>query len=121
MTLMMVPYDPFGNRSIRQLVADAMDSHCRFYASDLAPSLGYDTQNAIDNLIRTAIGAGAALQITLSYHFVPLFRHGEDGLFPDWRLSQLACTLIVMHADPQHPEVTNAQLKLLRKMALAVA
>jgi hypothetical protein len=114
--MMLIPYDPFSESTIRRLVAGVMDSHCRYYASDLAPSLGYNRDDTFFDLIGTAIRAGASLRLTLSYHFVPLYRHGDDGLFADWRLSRLACTLIIMHADRQHPEVTDAQLKLLNKM-----
>jgi DNA-damage-inducible protein D len=117
MTKMLVPYDPFGESAVRRLVAEAMASHCRFYASDVAPSLGYDRDDTFDELLRTAIRAGAAMHITLSHHFVPLYRHGDDGLFADWKLSRLACTLIIMQADPRHPEVTDAQLQLLRRIA----
>jgi len=116
MKMMLIPYDPFGDTSINQLVEDAMASHCLFYGSDIARTLGYETDHTFDEVIHTAIRACAALQVTVRYHFLPLYRQGDIGLYADWRLSRLACTLIVMHADPNHPEVTEAQLQLLKKV-----
>jgi len=116
MKMLLVPYDPFGDTSINQLVEDAMGSHRLFYGSDLASALGYETDLTFDEVIHTAIHACAALHIPVRYHFLPLYRQGDDGLYADWKLSRLACMLIIMHADLSHPEVTEAQLQLLQKV-----
>lgn len=116
MKMMLIPYDPFGDTSINQLVEDAMASQRLYYGSDLAHVLGYEDDPTFEEVIHSTIRACAALHITVRYHFLPLYRQGGNGLFADWKLSRLACTLIVLHADPNHPEVTEAQLQLLKKV-----
>jgi DNA-damage-inducible protein D len=116
MKMLLVPYDPFGDTSINQLVEDAMASHRPFYGSDLARTLGYANDLTFDEVIHTAMRVCAALHIAVRYHFLPLYRQGDNGLYADWKLSRLACTLIVMHADLSHPEVTEVQLQLLQKV-----
>ncbi len=116
MTMQLVLYDPFGDPSINQLVEDAMASHRLFYASDLARTLGYENDPIFDEVIHTAMRVCVALHIAVRYHFLPLFRQGNDGLYVDWKLSRLACILIIMHADLTHPEVMDAQLQLLQRV-----
>ena len=116
MHMLLVPYDPFANNTIQRLIEEVMVGQHLYYGSDIAATLGYESDHAFEEVIRTAIHACVTLHVTVKYHFLPLYRQGDDGLYADWKLSRLACTLIVLHADPEHPEVTEAQLQLLRKV-----
>jgi len=93
-----------------------MASQRLYYGSDLAHVLGYEDDPTFEEVIHSTIRACSALQVTVRHHFQLLYRQGDNGLYADWRLSRLACTLIVMHADLSHPEVTDAQLQILKKV-----
>jgi DNA-damage-inducible protein D len=116
MNLLIIPYDPFGNDSLMDLFEDATASDRQFYGSDLARILGYENNTAFDEAIHIALDACAALHIKVRQHFQPLYRQSDGGLYADWKLSRLACTLIILHADPTRPAVMKAQLLFLKKM-----
>jgi hypothetical protein len=113
---MLVLYDPFGNRELRDLLEEARSSQCRYYGSDLARTLGYDDAAAFRVVVEDAMRECTALQILARHHFRVIFRQGSAGVYSDFKLSRLACVLIVLVADSRRPAVSAAKLSLLKQL-----
>jgi hypothetical protein len=106
---MLVPFDYFRNFLLDEVFEAVAISRCRYYAADLMESLDYNNRAMFQSVIKKAQFACAVMNIPLRHHFLPVYVSGVQGVYMDIRLSGLACSLIVMNADPQFPAVARAQ------------
>lgn len=84
------------------------------YASELAERLSA-TEEELDTAIERAFKACASLNISIKQNFKSVFRTCDDHLVTDWKLSPLACYLIVINADPANPRVARMQIHFATK------
>jgi hypothetical protein len=88
--------------------------HYVCYASDLAEQLRI-SEGALDEATERAFKACAALSISIRDNFKSVFRTCDDHLVTDWKLSALACYLIVINADPANQKVARMQVHFATK------
>ena len=79
-------------------------------ASDIMCTLQITDEEEILESVDRAIHACQMLHIPVSDHFRREFLYDELGIIEDWRLSSLACYLIIINSDPRHECVARAQL-----------
>jgi hypothetical protein len=88
--------------------------HYICYASDLKERLNIP-EEALDQAIERAFKACASLDISIKLNFKSVFRTCDDHLVTDWRLTALACYLIVINADPSNSKVARMQIHFATK------
>ena len=107
---MLKVYDHLEDLKLSELLYNAINNRCNFYASDLMDALDIDDINEFENVILTAERACMALDIPVKHNFRIVYRYDENGLFKDWEMSQLACYLVSINGDPGNPKIAKAQL-----------
>jgi hypothetical protein len=84
------------------------------YASELTDRMKI-SEEEFDDALERAFNACAALNIPIKKNFKSVFRSFEDYLVTDWKLTSLACYLIVINADPANAGVARIQLLFATK------
>jgi len=84
------------------------------YASELMENLDVPEEE-LDIAIERAFKACASLNISIKQNFKSVFRTCDDHLVTDWKLSPLACYLIVINADPANQRVARMQVHFATK------
>jgi hypothetical protein len=84
------------------------------YASELTERLNV-SEDELDAAVERAFKACASLNISIKHNFKSVFRTCEDHLVTDWKLSALACYLIVINADPANERVARMQVHFATK------
>ncbi len=108
---MLKPYDHLEavmeENSSRQYY---FESKLFFFASDIMNFLKIFETSEIDNSFNRAFQAYSTLNIPISINFKKVYRFDGENLITDWKLSSLACFLIIINCNPSNPEVAKAQL-----------
>jgi hypothetical protein len=112
---MLVPYHFFRDAIFEEIVEEIRAGSCLIYGNELMDVLGIDDIDEFELAVSAAKRACTTLNISVRHHFRSIFLYDGVALHCDLKLSQLACYLVTMNADPGHPVVANAQLTLLRK------
>ena len=86
-----------------------------YYAGDLMESLMMDDRNELQFAINRAFRVCAALGISVQENFKSVIRFDGENLHEDWKISSLACYLIIVNANPINPNVARAQLYYIHK------
>jgi hypothetical protein len=84
------------------------------YASELTDRLQI-SEKAFDDALERAFNACVSLEIPIKSNFKSVYRSFEDCLITDWKLSSLACYLIIINADPANAAVARIQLLFATK------
>lgn len=84
------------------------------YASELGDRLKLK-EAELDKAVERAFSACRSLDISVSKNFKSVFRPCADHLITDWKLSSLACYLIVINADPSNQAVARVQILFAAK------
>jgi hypothetical protein len=84
------------------------------YASDLRDRLKLKDEE-LEIAVERAFKACRSLNISVSKNFKSVFRPYNDQLVTDWKLSSLACYLIVINANPEIPAVARVQILFAAK------
>jgi hypothetical protein len=112
---MLTLYDPMSN-AISSMHRYRFDAPVlRYYASDIMQQLGCDTPGEISGALNRAMKACAVIGISIEDNFKPVNRYDGERLMADWKLSSLACYLLVVNGDPCNPAVARAQLLALMR------
>ena len=107
-------YDPWEqNQHAFQWKADTVATTC--YASDLRSQLGIEEEAGFEDAMRRALKVCRQLSIPIDDNFRSVYRFGSEALIRDWRLSDLACYLIIVNADPDNARVAEAQVYFARR------
>lgn len=112
---MLVVHDPLRNRAIDELLDAISMRECHFSAQALMHNLEYDDAQRFRTVIEAAVRACAVQHMPVQHHFRTIFISDHETVYQDYRLSWLACYLIVMNADPAYPVVAQAQLRLAQR------
>lgn len=103
------------NAAFRAFLEGVQDQKLTYTASELQDMLGYRQLKQLDEAVRRAMAVCRAQHLPLEEHFKPVYCSMEHDLQRDWRLSPLAYALVLLNADPAHPEVARLQLRLLKQ------
>lgn len=81
-----------------------------YYASEIMESLGFSEEEELRTAINRTFEICASLHISIDENFRTIYRFNGDDLIADWKISPLACYLIIINANPSNPKVAKAQL-----------
>ena len=106
---MLKIYDPWErNYHSFQWKADGNGAH--YYASDLKDQLGFEEEKEFDEAMQRALKVCRTLAISIEDNFSSVYRFSNSELVRDWKLSNLACYLIIVNANPENSHVAKAQV-----------
>jgi hypothetical protein len=86
------------------------DAKLNYMASDIMEMLAIMDSDEIAASIERAIQVCNILRIPLRRNFHKVFSFDGKDLTCDWKISGLACYLIIINSDPKHEGVAKAQL-----------
>lgn len=107
---MLKLYDPWETQQYRSFRWRANDHAVHFYASDLKNQLGLLEGNDFEDALERAFKVCRTLAISIEDNFKSVYRYNSTELVPDWKLSNLACYLIIVNANPENRNVAKAQV-----------
>lgn len=111
---MLIRIDVFQeNPAFRAFLEGVQDQKLKYTASELQEMLGYVELKQLEDAVRRAMAVFRAQHLPIEEHFKAVYCNIEHDLQRDWRLSPLAYALVLLNADPAHPEVARLQLRLL--------
>jgi hypothetical protein len=68
----------------------------KFYASNILPRFGISEQTDFELVITKAAALCQITNIPVSKHFKVIYRENNKHLIKDWKLSKLACSIILI-------------------------
>ncbi|AHM60385.1 hypothetical protein D770_10640 [Flammeovirgaceae bacterium 311] len=105
----------YNNQHFESFLHSLQESKLRYYASELQQLLDQPGLAELEEALRRAMDVCRSQHLELAEHFKPVYRCEETGVVKDWKLSPLAWCLVLINANPMHPEVSRMQLALIRK------
>jgi hypothetical protein len=87
-----------------------LNAKLNYLASDIMEMLAITDTDETALSIDRAFQACRMLHIPVSLNFHRVFCFDGKDLFIDWKISALACYLIVINSDPKYEGVAKAQL-----------
>jgi hypothetical protein len=106
------------NPAIEIFLNRMKDLRYRYYASDLLQSYLHAQNSNIESSIRRAIAILRLTGLPANQHFSRIYRSDIRGLSGDWRLSELACGLIILSFDEANNGAYQIQQNFLRYLGL---
>jgi hypothetical protein len=90
----------------------------RNYASELLNSLLQSPDFDIENSVKRMIAVFRLTGIPIREHITAIYRSDFNGIRKDWKLSELACSLVILTSDSADLQVKNIQNDLLDYLGL---
>jgi hypothetical protein len=117
---MIATYSQYNqiNPAIEFFLRRLSDMRYRYYASDLLKSYLHAQKGSIEESIRRAIAIMRLTGIPVQEHFQRIYRSDTQGITGDWRLSELACCLIILSFDESNQSAYQIQQSFLRYLGL---
>lgn len=94
------------------------DLNYRYYASDLLQKLIHSTDFDLDSSIRKTIAILKLTGNSVQNHISRVYRSEFPGVRCDWKLSELACSLIILSYESSNKDIEEAQHALLDYLGL---
>lgn len=111
-------YDNFYIPGIEQFLERLNDMKFRYYVSELMNRLtdapGFD----MDFAIRKAITICRLTKMPVNEHFKLVFRSEAGCVSRDWKLSDLACSLVILTGNSSDKYIKDIQEQFLAYMGL---
>jgi UV DNA damage repair endonuclease len=86
------------------------DAKLNYLASEIMEMLAIEDADEMTSSIERAILVCNMLHIPLRRNFHKVFSFDGNDMTDDWKISALACYLIIINSDPKHEGVAKAQL-----------
>lgn len=106
---MLKLYDPLENY-LNEFIRQNTVAHLRYYASEVIESLGLYEEEELRTAVNRALNICSTLHIPINSNFRTIYRYNGNNLITDWKISELACYLIIINANPSNTKVAEAQL-----------
>lgn len=104
---------------IIELFLSRMDElNYRYYASELLNRLMHSEDFDFSASIRKAIAILRLTGIPVQQHFSCIYRSARRGMQRDWKLSELACSLVIISAEPENQEIEEVQQALMSYLGI---
>ncbi|WP_224995327.1 damage-inducible protein D [Cesiribacter sp. SM1] len=113
--LVHIQVDQSNNPHFESFLHSLQESKLLYYASELQKILDLPSLLELEEALRRAMEVCRSQHLELAEHFKPVYRCEETGVVKDWKLSPLAWCLVLINANPKHPEVSRMQLALIGK------
>ena len=81
-----------------------------YFISDIMNSLHIEDPNEIQISINRTFAACKILHISKPQNFKKIYRFDGKNLHIDWKISSLACYLVIINCNPANEFVARAQL-----------
>ncbi len=106
---MLKLYDPWEN-IFDSLHRKDVATRLIYYASEIEESMGF-SDDELEEALERAFQACSTMHISIDENFKAIFRMDKTHeMVPDWKLSSLACYLLIINANPSNPNVARVQL-----------
>ena len=94
------------------------DLNYRYYASELLNRLMQSEDFNFNASIRKAIAILRLTGIPVQQHFSCIYRSASQGMQRDWKLSELACSLVIISAEPENQKIEEIQQALMNYLGI---
>lgn len=81
-----------------------------FFVSDVMNNLNINDEQEIEISMKRTFAVCNTLQISKNQNFKKIYRFDGKNLYIDWKISSLACYLIIINCNPNNEVVARAQL-----------
>lgn len=117
---MIARYSQYNQLSaaIEVFLSRMNDLRYRYYASDLLQSYLHAQNSNMESSIRRAIAIMRLTGLPANQHFKRIYRSEVRGILCDWKLSGLACGLIILSFDETNDDAWQIQQSFLRYLGL---
>ncbi len=117
---MIARYNQYNqlNPAIELFLGRMNDLRYRYYASELLQSYLHAEKCNIDDSIRKAIAIMRLTGLPVHLHFKRIYRSDVMGISSTWRLSELACGLVILSFDETNKDAYQVQQSFLRYLGL---
>ncbi len=86
------------------------ETRLNYLAREVVQCLDIENEEDITLSVNRAIQACSSLHISVEHNFRKIYRFNGEYLIPDWKLSALACYLIIINSNPVNKNIARAQL-----------
>jgi hypothetical protein len=86
------------------------ETKLNFFAGDVMETLDVTDAEEIGSSLNRVFQACGTLNIPVGRNFKQVYRFNGEALIEDWKISPLACYLIIINCNPVHERVAKAQL-----------
>lgn len=86
------------------------ETKLNYFAGDIMETLDIVDATEITSSLNRAFQACGSLNIPFDKNFKRVYRFNGEELIVDWKISTLACYLIIINCSPSHESVAKAQL-----------
>ena len=86
------------------------ESKLNFFVGDIMEIMDIADTGEIASSLNRAIQACETLDIPFNKNFKRVYRFNGNALIADWKISALACYLVIINCNPNHERVAKAQL-----------
>lgn len=94
------------------------DSKLDYFVSEIMEMLVINDPDEIASSVNRAFRVCEALQLSQGRNFKRVYRYDGENMKPDWKISSLACYLIVINSNPSNEHVAKAQLYFAMKIKI---
>jgi len=106
------------SQEMERFMVQMHDLQYKYYASDLLRSVRHVPDFNLDASVRRAIAVMRITGLSVQDHISPIYRSEPFGIRRDWKLSELACGLVILVSESQEDEVREVQQALLRYLGV---
>jgi hypothetical protein len=112
---MLVRYHEYNYTDpiIESFISQINDLNYHYYASELLNRLMQSADFNFDASMRKAMAILRLTGIPVQQHFSCIYRSDAFATKRDWKLSELACSLVVISAEPANNEIEEIQKALM--------
>lgn len=103
---------------IEMFVSGMNDLNYRYYASELLRRLLHHTDFNLDKSVRKAIAILKLTGLPVQEHISCVYRSDISGINRDWKLSELACSLIIITHDSATGEIEEYRQSLMHYLGI---
>lgn len=86
------------------------ETKLNYFASEIIDMLEVDDASEIALSLSRAFQACDTLNIPFSKNFKRVYRYNDEGISSDWKISSLACYLLIINSNPNNESVAKAQI-----------
>ncbi len=103
---------------IEMFVSGVNELNYRYYASELLRRMLHSTDINLDVSVRKAIAILKLTGLPVQEHISCVYRSDALSINRDWKLSELACSLIIISHDSATDEIEEYRQALMRHLGI---
>lgn len=103
---------------IEMFISGINEMNYRYYASELLRKMIRSKDINLDKSVRKAIAILKLTGLPLQEHISCVYRSDYSGINKDWRLSELACSLIIISHDSTSEDIEEYRQALLNYLGI---